>query len=93
MSQERIFHSLPKKTQPTASSSRLPKTTAAKTNCLETEGCPEVSEFRLPRSIDELYIHRLDIDYGRLERPNFYYFNGPKYERVVKMTDPTPNIS
>jgi hypothetical protein len=41
--------------------------------------------------MEELYVHRLAIDYGRLERPNYYYFDGPKYERVVKMTDPCPN--
>jgi hypothetical protein len=54
---------------------------------LEAEGCPEISEFRVAKDLNELYIHRLDIDYGRLERPNYFYFDGPKYEKVVKMAD------
>jgi hypothetical protein len=53
MSQERIFCSLPKKTQPTlASSNKLPKTAASKSIVHETEGCPEVSEFKLAKGLD-----------------------------------------
>lgn len=70
------YHSLPKKTQPTlATANRM--TTTAERQPLATEPavCPEVSDFKMPKFIlpkEQLYIHNLHIDYGRLAKPYYY---------------------
>jgi hypothetical protein len=87
MSQDKNFHSLPKKLRPKLSTSNKLQTTAVSKAVRQEEGCPEISEFKAGKANDELYVHRLDIDYGRLERPNHFYFDGPQYKQVVKMAD------
>lgn len=67
---EQFSHSLPKKTQPTLNSStRIHKTSLNKFVYKNEESCPEVSEFKTDRHTEKLYVHRLNIDYGRLQRP------------------------
>lgn len=88
MSQERNFHSLPKKAQPAQGSIKTQATTATRPSVRQAECCPEISEFKPCKFNEDLYVHNLNIDYGRLERPHHFYFDGPhKYEQVTKMTD------
>jgi hypothetical protein len=60
-------YSLPKKTQPTGNSTgKYHKTSNVKNICRE-EGCPEISEFGSRMEYKQLYIHNLNIDYGKLK--------------------------
>jgi len=73
MIKEKIFHSLPKSTQPTlTSSAKCPKTSNTKKYEKE-EGCPEMTEFMTRLNYKNLYIHNINIDYGRLEKPSHFY--------------------
>jgi hypothetical protein len=71
MHTDQRVYSLPKKTQPTVNSSaRYQRTTDAK-QLHRGEVCPEVLEFGIRMSSKELYVHHLNIDYGKLKQP-FY---------------------
>lgn len=67
MTQERIFHSLAKKTPPSFS------TTHTKASPIH-ELCPEVREFKTGKSLDHLYIRNINTDYGKLKKPNHFYY-------------------
>lgn len=66
MSQDRNFHSLPKKNQPSQGTLKTQATTAARPSFRQAECCPEISEFKPSKLNEDLYVHRLNIDYGRL---------------------------
>lgn len=60
-------YSLPKKTQPTANSTRKYHKTSNSKNIRSEEGCPEISEFGRTLDYAQLYTHNLNIDYGKLK--------------------------
>jgi len=78
MHDHRRVYSLPKKTQPTVNSSAKYYKSSNSKHLHKEDGCPEISEFGNRINYKDLYIHNLNIDYGKLKQPtydNYLEFN------------------